>query len=98
MFPVHGDPDDYWRPTPSALGTYLHDSEFEGIEISTLGVGKAKVRAQVAHGHQILKIQRLASWYGALASDAITNSIDRNGFAEKNSKFFLGLAFRAQKK
>lgn len=34
MFPVHGDPDDYWRPTPSALGAYLHKAEFEDIEIS----------------------------------------------------------------
>ena len=94
LYQVHGDPNDYWRATPEALGIFLKRAGFAEVEIEILGVGKEHARAMTNHGFQSFRSLRLLSWLKAVIID---KKINRNQFAEKNSKFFLGLAFTARR-
>lgn len=60
LFPIHGDPDDYFRPTASWFFHKLSEHEFKSVKVKPLVIGRSST-ACISAGRSKSKLQnRLA--------------------------------------
>ena len=90
LYPIHGVPNDFWRPTKMALERSLLDAGFSSIQISETGHGKQLVIANLLARSLCFKPLTLL-WYAvARIVDSLGNQIDRRNYP-------LGYIFVAEK-
>lgn len=91
LFPIHGVPNDFWRPTKMALEKCLYDAGFSAVQVSETGHGKHLVIANLLA--RSVKFKPLTLLWYALASfvDSLGNQVDRKNYP-------LGYFFIAEKK
>lgn len=90
LYPIHGVPNDFWRPTKMALEKSLIDAGFSSVQISETGHGKQLVIANLLARSLCFKPLTLL-WYAvARIVDSLGNQIDRRNYP-------LGYIFVAEK-
>ena len=90
FYPVHGVPNDFWRPTKAALEKCLIDTGFSAIQIRETGCGKQTVIAGLLARSVRFKPLTLI-WY------ALANFIDSIGDQTERENYPLGYYFVAEK-
>lgn len=90
LYPVHGVPDDFWRPTASSINRSLYDAGFSSVTVTETGCGKQTVVAALLARGLRLKPATLI-WYW------IAHAIDSTGDQSARKTFPLGYSFVAKK-
>lgn len=97
LFPVHMDPDDFWRFTPSSLRMLLREAGFRDVTIHRLGVGHRQARAQMSVRFQYFASVKYFSWMRAQFEDYLIAKFAPVSARRNNENFFLALGFSAKK-